>query len=131
MDHRRHDRRCRREVDALINVRLAGGDGADLHTTRTARAPPGLLRTFLAVVRSRNITRAAEQIHLAQSGVGRRARTHFFLGETCGDKKRAVVPVDTCFPGRFRAKPAIRHRREIVLILKGFHEGKTGAARQD
>jgi DNA-binding transcriptional LysR family regulator len=30
---------------------------------------PRLLRTFLAVARSRNITRAAEQIHLAQSSV--------------------------------------------------------------
>src|ERR1700737_3106991 len=30
---------------------------------------PRLLRTFLAVARSRNITRAAQQIHLAQSSV--------------------------------------------------------------
>jgi DNA-binding transcriptional LysR family regulator len=30
---------------------------------------PRLLKTFLAVARSRNVTRAAEQVHLAQSRV--------------------------------------------------------------
>ena len=30
---------------------------------------PRLLKTFLAVARSRNITRAAEEVHLAQSSV--------------------------------------------------------------
>nr|WP_258595158.1 LysR family transcriptional regulator [Mesorhizobium sp. AR07] len=30
---------------------------------------PRLLKTFLAVARSRNITRAAEAVHLAQSSV--------------------------------------------------------------
>src|ERR1700730_4047723 len=39
------------------------------HMTERFLMRPRLLKTFLAVARSRNVTRAAEEIHLAQSSV--------------------------------------------------------------